>query len=155
MDGRSKSVVVAVAMAMAVGLVGEARESGPGEAGRRTANQRVSRGSKGTSERGAKAQGILVGGSDTLKCGRGAHAQNGDQDFKSRRVGYGRNDHSDVARKIGIFSPGDWGIRRGGASPYDSPGDDTFKSRQLRYDSPGDDTFKSRRLRYDSPGDDT
>ena len=152
MNGRSKSVVMAFAMAMAVGLVGEARASGPGKGGRRTANQRVSRSSKGTSERSpkrvgtliggrsAKAQGILVGGSDTLKCGR---------------VGYDRNDHSDVARKIGIFAPGDWGIRRGGASPYDSPGDDTFKSRQLRYDSPGDDTFKSRRLRYDSPGDDT
>ena len=48
MDGCRQGVVVAFAMARAVGLGAEAREAGPGKAGRRAAQRRSRRRSRGT-----------------------------------------------------------------------------------------------------------
>ena len=119
MNGRSKSVVMAVALAMAVGLVAEAGGSRRKTTKRRTSKQRVSRtttGNRGT--RRATACGHKPGA-------RKLYDSPGDDTFKPGRLRYD--------------SPGDDTFKPG-QRLYDSPGDDTFKAPRVRYDSPGDDT---------------
>ena len=129
MNGRSKSVVMAVALAMAVGLVAEAGGSRRKTTKRRTSKQRVSR----TTTRNRATRRVTTG---RLKPGgRKLYDSPGDDIF----VGKGS-----VTRK------------RGKPSLYDSPGDDTYKPGRLRYDSPGNDKFASgKRSLNDSDGDDT
>ena len=143
MNGRSKSVVVAFAMAMAVGLVAEA-----GRSRRNTTKRHTSR--KGLSQPGSgtRSSGLSQPGSGTRSSGgtrgyghkptaRKLHDSPGNDKFTRGRRRYDSPGNDEFRRKL-----------------WDSPGDDTFKSRRLRYDSPGDDTFRSRRRRYDSPGND-
>ena len=139
MDGRSKSVVVAFVVAMAVGLVAEAAHKGSGKAGRRIG--RSSRRATGSKRRLVPTRTRPSASSHKLR-GSGAVTR--------RTYGYGAGGTFDTTENS---VPG--GARARRRLRYDSPGDDTFGPRRRLYDSPGDDTFVPRPRLYDSPGDDT
>ena len=144
MNGRSKSVVMAFAVAMAVGLVAEARGVRSRNASRSTGQRRVSRTTTGTrSTRRAPAYGHKLGkrngydspGDDTFKSRRLRYDSPGDDILKSRRLA--AHKAGEPAGYVGklirkrasrVIDNGEAGFthRRDVTKPWDSPGDDTL-----------------------------
>ena len=115
MSGHRKSVVVTFVVAMAVGVVAEARHKGAGKAGRRSGQRRVHR----SKLRGSGAGGALPA---------------------TRKHILGAAENRDHARlRLRYDSPGNDKIKprrltqhkTGKPSFYDSRGDDTIRGRRL------------------------
>ena len=135
MNGHRTSVVVAFAVAMAVGLVAEGREFGPGKAGRHIGQRRVRRTRTGTAARSRKRVGKLIRkpGSRIIDNGdagftRGKRVTKpwdspGDDTFKPGRAGFALPD----LRVRGAA------VKSGSSlAPFEKGGDDGFALPDLR-----------------------